>query len=224
MASKRMNPVFLSASLPDPKRHAKYHSTADLMAIRECVRALATVVLPRTRLVFGGHPAITPLIRIVGERLGRISRIRMYQSAFFVTQFPEDNERFSDVIVTRTVPGDREGSLRLMREEMIGSEVFAAGVFVGGMEGVEQEFEMFRSRQPDARLLPVASTGAAARLVFNDMTIASSDPLMSKLASSRVYGALFEELLGVRRSVGPKRTAARGAPTKTARPKKRTRR
>jgi hypothetical protein len=119
----------------------------------------------------------------------------MYQSAYFTEHFPEDNDRFSDVVVTSAVPGDRENSLRVMREEMIESEPFGAGVFVGGMEGVEHEFEMFRSRHPDAGLFPVASTGAAARLVFNSI---------SRLATSRVYGALFEELLYPRRAA-PKR-------------------
>jgi hypothetical protein len=218
-----MNPVFLSASLPDPKRHPKYHSTADLMAIRECVRALATVVLPRTRLVFGGHPAITPLIRLVAERLGKMSHIRMYQSDFFREHFPADNQRFSDVVITKAVPNDREGSLRLMREEMIASETFFAGVFVGGMEGVEQEFEMFRSRHPNAKILPVASTGAAARLVFHSMSFSASDESLSKLASSRVYGALFEELFELRRPLR-KRLAPRLQPPKKKRaPKSRGR-
>jgi hypothetical protein len=225
-----MTPVFLSASLPDPRRHAKYHLTADLMAIRECVRALATVVLSRTRLVFGGHPAITPLIRLVGERLGGMSRIRMYQSAFFREHFPADNDRFSDVVVTQAVADDREASLLLMREEMIASEQFGAGVFVGGMEGVEQEFDLFRSQHPNAKLLPVASTGAAARLLFSAMSLSAGSESLSKLASSRVYGALFEELLDLRlptprrRSPAPDRPRKKGSSKKKKKKKKKKKR
>jgi hypothetical protein len=210
-----MKPVFLSASLPDLKRHPKYHSTADLMAIRECVRALATVVLPRARLVFGGHPAITPLVKRVGERLGAMSRIRLYQSAFFADHFPKDNATFSGLMITKAVPDDRQASLHLMRQKMIASEAFGAGVFVGGMEGVEEEFEMFRSLQPKARLLPVASTGAAARIVFESLPVVD-EPGMLKLASSRVYGALFEELLGLHRPSPPKRAAKKKSPRKKA--------
>jgi hypothetical protein len=57
--------VFLSASVPDPKRDPKYYRTADVTAIRDAVRALVTIVLPKARLVWGGHPAITPPVRVI---------------------------------------------------------------------------------------------------------------------------------------------------------------
>lgn len=56
-------PVFLSASIPDPARDKRYFGTGDTIAIRDAVIALVSVVLPRTKLVFGGHPAITPLVK-----------------------------------------------------------------------------------------------------------------------------------------------------------------
>lgn len=62
--------VFLSASVPLPSRHHRYFETADVIAIRESVRALATAVLPVGRLTTGGHPAITPVIRKVAESMG----------------------------------------------------------------------------------------------------------------------------------------------------------
>jgi len=55
-------PVFLSASVPDPSRHAAYFQTARPARIREAVTQLARVVLPHGLLVFGGHPAISPLV------------------------------------------------------------------------------------------------------------------------------------------------------------------
>jgi hypothetical protein len=203
-----MKAVFLSASLPDPERDPKYFETADLIAIRECVRALATVVLPRARLVFGGHPAITPLVRRVGERLGAMSRIRLYQSAFFEAHFLEDNALFSDVVITPAVSRNKPASLRAMRTSMITSEAFGAGVFVGGMEGVEEEFELFRKYCPRALLLPVASTGAAARFVYDSLrTEHPREPSFTLLRSSRVYGALFEGLLGLRKKATRKKSA-----------------
>ena len=59
-----MNKIFLSASIPLPDRHPKYIETADISAIRDAVNALAKVVIPNAILVWGGHPSITPLIRI----------------------------------------------------------------------------------------------------------------------------------------------------------------
>ena len=67
MVKKDMNNIFLSASIPSPERDRKYYDTADIVAIRDAVRALATVVIPKAHLIWGGHPSITPLIRFVME-------------------------------------------------------------------------------------------------------------------------------------------------------------
>ena len=65
MAKKNLNQIFLSASIPLPERDPIFYQTADFIAIRDAVRALATIVIPKAHLVWGGHPAITPLIRYV---------------------------------------------------------------------------------------------------------------------------------------------------------------
>ena len=57
--------VFLSASNPLSHRHPKYLETADVEAIRDSIRAVVSVVVPRGQIVFGGHPATTPLIRLL---------------------------------------------------------------------------------------------------------------------------------------------------------------
>jgi SLOG cluster3 family len=47
---------------------------------------------------------------------------------------------------------------------MIAFASFSAGVFIGGMEGIIDECELFMKLCPDAKILPVASTGAVAKL------------------------------------------------------------
>jgi hypothetical protein len=64
-----MTNIFLSASIPLPERHPKYYETADLIAIRDAVIALASIALPNHRIIWGGHPSITPLIYYVIERM-----------------------------------------------------------------------------------------------------------------------------------------------------------
>ena len=59
---KRRRPVFLSASVPDPLRNPRYFESADPARIRQAVGALVRVAAPSARLVFGGHPAISPLV------------------------------------------------------------------------------------------------------------------------------------------------------------------
>jgi hypothetical protein len=161
--------VFLSSSVPLPTRNKAYFDTADVLAIRDAVRALVIVVVEKNiQLIFGGHPAISPMIRLqitqAGVPVGQ--RVVMYQSQFFKREFPKDNTAFERVELVNEVPGDREASLLKMRDAML-SGPFQAGIFIGGMEGVEQEYEMFRERNPDTHLFPIASTGAAAARLFN---------------------------------------------------------
>ncbi|MFH7375956.1 hypothetical protein RA263_28030, partial [Pseudomonas syringae pv. tagetis] len=62
--------IFLSASVPDGRGENRYAQTADTVAIATAVGALVHVVLGRRRLVWGGHPAITPMVYAVAEGLG----------------------------------------------------------------------------------------------------------------------------------------------------------
>jgi hypothetical protein len=115
-------------------------------------------------LVWGGHPAITPMIWVVAESIGVDygKWVKLYQSRYFKDDFPEDNERFQNVRFTDAVNDDRADSLRLMRERMFQEQNFEAAVFIGGMEGIVEEFDLFTKFQPDAQILPIASTGGAA--------------------------------------------------------------
>ena len=159
--------VFLSASVPLPERNRIFFDTADVSLIREAVRALVEVVLPKGRITFGGHPAITPLMSLYARRakLGH-GRITVYQSDFFRGDMPRDNEEFVDIRYTPKVKGGISKNLKLMRSEMLNSRKFDAAVFIGGMEGVSDEAAMFRRLHPKAKMLPVPATGAAARLEF----------------------------------------------------------
>jgi hypothetical protein len=185
--------IFLSASIPDPKRHAKYFGTADIVAIRDAVRALATVVIPHTQLIWGGHPAITPLIRYVMRTMKAdvSEHVTLHQSEFFTSVFPEENQYFEKLIISEARP-TREESLLVMRQKMLSQEyAFKAGIFIGGMEGVEEEYQLFKELHPTAQLLPVASTGAAARIIFDNLEPALDNRLLTEYA----YMALFKDLL-----------------------------
>lgn len=184
--------IFLSASIPSPDIHSPYFQTADLVAIRDAVRALARVVLPKCPLVFGGHPTVTPLLRYVMYKLPDAANrnILLYQSAFFQDGFLEDNQHFGNV-VTVASNTNRKFSLLDMRERMIKSHSFAAGVFIGGMGGVEEEYTLFKTHHPNAGILPIASTGAAARRIFHGIG-PKPDP---KLQYDYIYQSMFKSVL-----------------------------
>jgi hypothetical protein len=190
--------IFLSASVPDPRRHPRYFTTADVSAIREAIVALVSVVLPKDLLIFGGHPAVSPLVLLVAQRLQAIHRVRIYQSEFFRSVVPPESLAFPSIIWTPEIPGDRDASLACMRERMLSDSPLRAGVFIGGMEGVEVESEMFHRLHPGRPAYAVASTGAAAKLVFDRDPAQPSDPGI-RLALERdfVYDALFRMLPAV---------------------------
>ena len=159
--------VFLSASVPLPDRNPVYFRTADVFLIREAVRALVEVILPQGRITFGGHPAITPLLSLYAKtiRAGR-DRVTIYQSDFFRGQMPRENDDFADLRYTEIVPGGLEANIALMRDRMLRSQRFDAAVLIGGMEGIRDEAALFRKLHPQATVLPVPATGAAARIEF----------------------------------------------------------
>lgn len=215
-----MKNIFLSASIPIPDRHPKYYNTADIIAIRDSVIALATVVLPEHKIIWGGHPSITPLIYYVMERTvinnmeredwglqfsneekelisSRLksniqSHVSLYQSLYFKGLFPSENDRFENVVLTENA-GDIHSSIQLMRQKMLTENNFSAAVFIGGMDGIEVEFKMFRENHPDALILPIASTGAATKIVYD--TLLSEELKNQRFEKDYGYMSLFQKFL-----------------------------
>lgn len=160
------NAIFLSASVPRPGRAGGEHYDAFL--IKEAVTALIEVILGRHLLVWGGQPAITPIVATASEGydVSFSGVATLYQSAFFRPDYPDENEKFENFIETRKVVNDKQASLLLMRRKMLSDHKFYAGVFIGGMEGVVEEYEMFKKLHPTATVLPVPAPGGTSRKLF----------------------------------------------------------
>ena len=158
-----MSAVFLSASVPVVGR-GTYHETADPFLIQSAVREFVTVALGRRLIVWGGHPAITPMVWAVCEDLGVAfsQAVVLYQSRFFAAMFPAENSRFGNVEYIEAVPGDREASLISMRREMLSRDDLVAAVFIGGMEGLIDEHALFTDFHPNATTITIPATGGAA--------------------------------------------------------------
>lgn len=159
-----MGAIFLSASVPVPGR-GDYYKTATPFLIQYAVRELVIAVIRECRIIWGGHPAITPMVWAVCRDMGvdARDRVTLYQSRYFEGRFPAENKEFASIVLVEAVLNDRDASLQRMREEMLSCEDLNAAVFIGGMDGVEIEFDLFRHFHPDAKVLPVPSTGGAAR-------------------------------------------------------------
>jgi len=154
----------LSASVPVIGR-GNYYETANPFLIQSAVREFVTVALGRRLLVWGGHPAITPMVWAVCEDLGVsfAKAVVLYQSKFFADIFPEENQRFGNVVYVDAVPKDKDASLLRMRKEMLSREDLDKAVFIGGMEGILEEYALFTEFHPKAKILAVPAPGGAAR-------------------------------------------------------------
>ncbi len=159
-----MDAIFLSASVPISGR-GSYHETANPFLIQCAVRELVISVIRTHRIVWGGHPSITPMIWSICEDLdvNYANSVVLYQSRFFKDRFPEENARFSNVVFTDPVTGDREASLSIMRHTMLAREDLVGAVLIGGMDGVEAELSIFQRYHPNAFIVPVGAAGGAAR-------------------------------------------------------------
>lgn len=186
-----MSAIFLSASIPVVGR-GSYYETADPFLIQCAVRELVIAVIRDRRIVWGGHPAITPMVWAICQAMNVDYKdsVILYQSRFFEDCFPADNEHFENVIVVDGVPGDRAASLLNMREAMLSRHDLEAAVFIGGMEGVEDEHELFVRFHPDAKVLPVPSTGGAARLLA-ERTGGLSEHAMRDVDFARLFRSEF---------------------------------
>lgn len=187
--------IFLSASIPLPDRDQKFIGTADVIAIRDSVIALASTVLPHYNLIFGGHPSITALIAhvLTHSEIDVNQHVTLYQSGYFVKEFPEENKYMPHKVITKNL-GDRIASLSEMRRAMIEDNDYEAAFFIGGMEGVDEEYQAFVKAHPNTKIFPLASTGAAARIIFDRKPELYNSRLLTDLA----YTSLFKDLLNIK--------------------------
>jgi hypothetical protein len=162
MIENNLIKVFLSAGIPDSECSPRYYISADNTAIRQAVKALATMVIPQCTLIWGGHPAITPLIQYVLQAMN----VDIEEHVIFYQKDSSDT-----------------------RNSML-SHAFSAGVFIGGMEDVEEEYILFKEKHPTALVLPIASTGGAALEIYNKIECKNE-----RLLRDYAYMSLFQDLL-----------------------------
>jgi hypothetical protein len=196
--------VFLSASIPDPTR---WSGSYDAREITDAVVAASRAVLTAGgTLVTAAHPTIAPLLLYVAAEFPRTEdqpvSVVTYQSSLFEDVLPEATRRFQAsgigefrfvpaVQGEEPIPGRSSQSLLVMRQQMFDETEPAAAIFVGGMDGIRDEFELLSGRDPQPFAYPVGAPGGeAARL---SPTVDSE--LTSLLASGEVYPSVFRAVI-----------------------------
>ncbi len=169
--------IFLSASIPDHERDLEYYGDSDsLIQMNEIIVSLTRAIIGRNgKIVFGGHPSITPLVGMVAyeyldftEVEGPSSfepnfKLEIYQSEAFRGFLPDTTwqlfkSELAEINWVEAVDRERYNpeinkpqctkSLTLMRENMIKNSNPAAMIIVGGMQGVVEEALLFDSTFP----------------------------------------------------------------------------
>lgn len=166
MMSLRGQHLFLSASFPYGERGERFRPY-DAAAIADAVAAVVRVVFAMDgSVVLRGHPAITPLVLMLGSDLSLTQRIDIFQSKWFAGEITPETQTLIDSGLGRLHWTRRcetlDESLDLMRTEMLGSIRPSAAVFVGGMEGVLREYEHCEKLLPQTPKIPIAGPGGAA--------------------------------------------------------------
>jgi hypothetical protein len=193
--------LFLSASIPDPER---WDGGFDAFAITDAVVAVARTFLSAGwTLTTAAHPTISPLLLYVAGELppeGR-QRIVTYQSELFGRILPDATLRFeeqgiADLRWTPAAPGDRpvpgrwDRSLEVMRRHMFEEAAPVAAIFVGGMEGIRHEYELFGELWRERPRYAIGAPGGAARELAE-----GSERLGRLLAESPVFPTVARAIL-----------------------------
>ena len=153
--------VIISGAFPDCEPEYQQHLTD---AVYSFVRAI--LERPAT-IIFGGHPTFQPLVFEKSRHsrpLDFKKAVRLYVSTHFVKKKDlGELRKHAITTATKSVKGDREASLTIMREAMIADRHAIALVAMGGktkvereQPGVDQEIELARKAG-----LPVFLVGSA---------------------------------------------------------------
>ncbi len=177
----RHRAIFLSASVPyirdanksvrlpadySPEDNARWVASTDERRIHQAVSQLCRHCFSNdVDLVFGGHPAITPMVLESARRFGGGDRKRVvvFQSLEFDKHILRETFQLAEwdlgTALWTTKETEQATSLTTMRREMLASPNLVAAVFVGGMEGLREEASLFRELHPGRPCFAVASTG-----------------------------------------------------------------
>lgn len=186
--------VFLSASTPSPERSELYRRIPHAQVeVEDAVVALARAVFAHGgRLVLGGHPSISPLVAMVAGEYRDLTALEharddakqplvvIHQLDVYRSALPDATVRMAEwglaeITWHETLPDEQRTwsrassayprSMAAMRERMIAHPSIAGMVCIGGMEGIEAEYELMRSARPSMPIFVLRRTGGACDII-----------------------------------------------------------
>lgn len=185
MAQRKNKIIFLSSSLEfDTSPYSKRYPS-DTIACKEALKALVNVISKSRNyfLICAYCPAVTDLLM---HEYDNLMKTRTECSSI---PFIQQVELFQ---------GHSYKNLLTLRQTMMAAhDEIAAGIFIGGKEGVVTEYNMLKETHTEASFYPIASTGGAAQDILNNYLGDKNFPtkLFNQLAYEIDYQKLFKDLL-----------------------------
>ena len=163
MELKPLSAIFLSASIRT-KLLGTYHEIASPSLIRNAVRQSIITISKEHQIVCGGDPPILDFLinAIEDVKSVQANSFVLYHSSYFQYDFVEKEHLFECVTKVHGVRGDKAASLVTMRKKMLSRNDLVGAVFIGGMDGVEVEHQIFKYYHPNTKVLAISSPGAGS--------------------------------------------------------------
>ena len=203
--------LILAASYPS----REYKSGADSHEIASAVKALIGAAFHQGwRIIFGGHPTISPLILMIAREYGQRRSVLIYQSNYFAGHLGQatmdlTREEFGEIVVVpndpiEVPPGPLEipdptecpRSLLAMRRAMFSRSDIGGLILIGGDSGLREEFDLFRVMLPGQPTVPIGFPGGAASELLDWAQLQDMEPkLRAALKGSRNYTYLCAQII-----------------------------
>jgi SLOG cluster3 family len=199
--------VVLSVSYAPREYKANSHEIA------AAVKALSGAIFQQNwTLVFGGYPAIFPLILTIAREYGQRHRVMIYQSEYFrshvgpgtlalleegygnMEQVPNDPSELPPGPLETIDLTKCSKSLGVMWQQMIKHPRLCGLVLIGGDFGLLPELELFKSTHQNLPVIPIRAPGGIAREF--EARIPGWPPFtLAELAASRYYFTLSTRIV-----------------------------
>lgn len=216
--------IFLSASFPRRERDKTFYQTADPEEITQALTALSNEAFKTGwQLLFGGHPSVStlvlscashacspaeretpianqeklPVVVYQSEAFGDAHYSKMFQDCLNCVWIKARGETARFTTSHTLIPASVRNSLKAMRRKMLAESNPTAGVFIGGMEGIIQEAELFLDLFPGRPAFFIGAPGGASLECAHRFDSGTENKVpRSELMKARNYRMLMKNILG----------------------------
>lgn len=191
-----MKTVFLSASFPEASRENESGPSYPSDIAAAAAATIEAVLRAKARLLFGGHPTISPIVLNIASMLHAGPQVTVYQSEYFRPQLTQEVQRLVETegasMIFTPAGDDRRSSLEVLRREMLAEPIDVA-FFIGGMSGIGDEFSALRRRNKSLECLTYQAPGGFASQLGGRVDPSfDDDPSIPPVRAlrGRAYGSL----------------------------------